>query len=221
VVDETPDSRFTEASQALVEVDILADGREWVVVCTLGRSSLAKHVGQKSGVSSLLIGHELNQGAVLGGETGVEEGLLIKDSETIVKEIELDPFLVETEGDGLVVKVTLDHVTRETTIRTQTTGWDIRGWLSVEKLAILVVVGGGRVWWQGANRLGDGRRCLLCSGCGGSARVRAMTGGAGDLAASDRWQGGRSRRQSLNGRVWSKRRCYITGRAIGLNDVGV
>ncbi len=44
MVDETPDSRFTEASQALVEVDILADGREWVVVGTLGRSSLAKHV---------------------------------------------------------------------------------------------------------------------------------------------------------------------------------
>ena len=45
MVDETPDTRFAEAGEALVEIEPLADGGVGVIVDALLWGSLAEHVG--------------------------------------------------------------------------------------------------------------------------------------------------------------------------------
>ena len=71
MVDETPNSGFTKAGQPLHEVEPFADGGVWVVVNTFFGSTLAKHIGQKGGVTSLLVGHEFDERHILGIETGL------------------------------------------------------------------------------------------------------------------------------------------------------
>lgn len=116
VVDKPPGTRLTPPGQALVEVDKLTDSGEWVVVCALRRSSLTQHVGKEGGMASFLISHELDQSAVLSSEACSKEIRLGEDSQAVVEEIELDPFLVQTQGDGFVVEVTLYHVPRQRAI---------------------------------------------------------------------------------------------------------
>lgn len=73
---ESPDTGFTPASELLVEVDELADRAEGVVVSTLNRSTLPKHIGQKSSMTSLLDCHEGNVSAVFSSKARFEEILL-------------------------------------------------------------------------------------------------------------------------------------------------
>lgn len=93
MVDKPPDTGLAETSQALHEVEPLSNGVVWVVIDALLGCSLAQHVGQEGGMSAFLVGHELNERHVLGSETSLEEFGLGEAGETVVEEIELDPFL--------------------------------------------------------------------------------------------------------------------------------
>jgi len=126
VVDESPDTRLTPAGELLVKVDELAHRTEGVVVCALGSSCLTKHVCQKGGVAGLLDSHEGNVRAVLSSEASVEEILLGEDRKTVVEQVKLDPFLVETELNRLVVEVTVHLVTRLGAVGAETTSWRVR-----------------------------------------------------------------------------------------------
>jgi len=141
VGEETPDTRLAEAGELHVEVDELADGAVGVVVGALGRSSLAEHVGEEGGVATLLLSHEGDVGAVLSSQTGVEEVLRGEDGETVVEQVELDPFLVETKGDGLVVEVAVHHVARLGAVGTKSTSWHVGDGHGILGLAVGVVVG--------------------------------------------------------------------------------
>lgn len=99
MVDESPNTRFSEASDALHEVDPLADGGVWVVVDALLRRTFTKHVSQKSRVTSLLVGHEFNQGSGLVTQASSIKLGIGKSCETVVEEIKLDPLLVQAKGD--------------------------------------------------------------------------------------------------------------------------
>lgn len=148
VVDEAPDTRLTPAGKDLVEVDELTDVGEGVVVGALGRCGVSEHIGQESGVALLLLSHEGDQGAVLSSKTSSEEVLLGEDGKTVVEQIKLNPLLVETKGDGLVVEITLDHVARLRAVGTKATSRGVIDRLRLSELAVLVVVGGGGVGRQ-------------------------------------------------------------------------
>jgi hypothetical protein len=167
VGEETPDTRLAPAGELHVEVDELANSAVGVVVGALRRSSLAKHVGEEGGVTSLLDSHEGNVGAVLSSETSVEEVLFGEDSKTVVEQVKLDPLLVETEGDGLVIEVAVHHVAGLSSVGTGTTSRHVRNGHRILGLSVRVVVSGGRVRWQRRNRSTDsGRRFLSSSGSG-------------------------------------------------------
>lgn len=121
MVDETPDTRLTEAGKLLVEVDEFADIGVWVVVCALLWRSFAKHVGKERGVTFFLLGHELNQGTIFSSKTGSDEIFFREDSKSVVEKIELNPLLVETQGDRLKIEVTFNHVAWQTAIGSKST----------------------------------------------------------------------------------------------------
>jgi len=181
VGEEAPDARLAPAGELLVEVDELSDGAVRVVIGALGRSSLAEHVGQEGGVATLLLGHEGNVGAVLSSQTSVEEILCGEDGETVVEQVEFDPFLVKTQGDRLVVEVAVHHVAGLTAVGTETTSGRIGNGHGVLGLAIGVVVGSGGVWGHGCDGGADSSRRLGSSSGGGSAIVWAMAGCASDI----------------------------------------
>jgi len=181
VGEETPNTRLAEAGELHVEVDELADGAVGVVVCALGRSSLAEHVGEEGSVATLLLSHEGDVGAVLSSEASVEEVLCGEDGETVVEQVELDPFLVETKSDGLVVEVAVHHVARLGAVGTETTSWHVGNGHGVLGLAVGVVVGSRGVRGQRSDGSANGGRRLSSSGGGGSAIVWAMAGGASHI----------------------------------------
>ena len=196
MVDEAPDAGFSEASQALHKVEPLTDCVVWIVVDALLGCRLAEHVGQKGGVAGFLVGHELDERHVFRIETSLEEFGLGEAGETVVEEVELNPFLllgisrtpdherlksnlVQAQRDGLVIEVTLHHVAWERAIRAQATRWSVWSWKRVDGLAASVVVGRRRVQWQGCDGSGkSGRSILGPGGCRG-AGVRTMVSGAG------------------------------------------
>jgi hypothetical protein len=178
VGEETPDTRLAPAGDLHVEVDELANSAVGVVVGALGRSSLAEHVGEEGGVTSLLDSHESDVGAVLSSKTSVEEVLLGEDSKTVVEQVKLDPLLVETKGDGLVIEVAVHHVAGLSAVGTGTSSGHVRDGHGILGLAVGVVVSGGGVRWQWRNRSTESGRRLLSSSGGRSSRVRSMTGGA-------------------------------------------
>jgi len=112
VVDEAPNTRLAEAGKALVEIDVLPNSGEGVIVGALNWRSLTKHIGEKGCVTRLLLGHELDQAAVLSSETGGKEVFLGEDGKTVIEEVELNPLLVEAKSDRLEIEVGLNHVTR-------------------------------------------------------------------------------------------------------------
>ena len=73
MVDEPPNTRLSEASDALHKVEPLTNGIVWVVVDALPGCGLAEHVGKKGGMPGFLVGHELDERQVFGSETGLEE----------------------------------------------------------------------------------------------------------------------------------------------------
>ena len=204
VGEEAPYAGLAPAGELLVEVDELTDGAEGVVVGALGGSRLAEHVGEESGVAHFLDGHELDVGAVLGGEAGLEEVLLGEDGKTVVEEVELDPFLIQTESDGFVVEVAVYHVSGLSPIGSKTAYDNVRCWFNfhswisrltiglvgnwcrVLKLAIGIVVGCRRVRRQRSNGSSNGSRCLYSSSGSRGTRVRSMAGGTSHIRAPSR-----------------------------------
>jgi hypothetical protein len=184
VVDEAPDTRLTPTGKDGVEVNELANSGEGVVVSALRRSSVSEHVGQKGGVTLLLLGHELDQRAVLGSETSGNEVLLREDGKTVVEQVKLDPLLVETKSDGLVVEIALDHVARLSTVGTEATSRGVVDGLRLGELAILVVVGGSGVWRQHRDGGSDNGSVDSTSGGGSLAIVRAVGGGTSNNGAT-------------------------------------
>lgn len=121
VVDEAPNTRLSPAGKLLVEIYELANSREWVVVRALGRGSLAQHVAEEGGVARLLDGHEGDIRAILSSKTLSKEIFLREDGETVVEQIELNPFLVQTKLDRLEIEVAIYHVARLGAIGTKAT----------------------------------------------------------------------------------------------------
>ena len=64
MVDESVHPRLTETSELLAEVDELADGGEWVVVCALNWRLGTEDVAKKGGVSNFLVGHKFDEKTV-------------------------------------------------------------------------------------------------------------------------------------------------------------
>lgn len=91
MVDETPNSRFTEPSESLHEVEPLTNRGVGVIVIALFWCALAEHIGQERSMASLLVSHELDQGHVLGVEASSLEFFFRKAGEAVVEKVELDP----------------------------------------------------------------------------------------------------------------------------------
>lgn len=106
----------------MAEVDKVSNGLKVVLVLALqrsGASAVLNDVGKKLSVANFLlvslirtglslvgtylVGHELDQRDVLGAKTGLSKLLFGESRDTVVEEIELDPFLVQTDDERLVV----------------------------------------------------------------------------------------------------------------------
>jgi len=129
-------------------------------------------------VPRLLDGHESNVGAVFRSQTSVEKLLLREDSKAIIEQIKLDPLLVETERNGFVVEVAVDHVARLSAVGAETSSRSIGDGHGVLQLAIGVVLGCSWVWGQRSDGGADGGGCLLRSSGGWSTRIGTVTGWA-------------------------------------------
>lgn len=104
MVDESVNTRLTEASELLAKVDELSDGGVWVVVGALVWCFGAENVAEKGGVSHFLVGHELDEETVGSSQPG---GLEIRHAEfgkTIVEQIELDVLLVQAQSLSMSVE---------------------------------------------------------------------------------------------------------------------
>jgi hypothetical protein len=116
MVKETINTGLSEASQLLVEVDKLPDGGERVVVCTLWGRSRSQDVAEKSSVTDLLVGHELDQKAILRSETGVLEIFNREHCQAVVEKIQLDPFLIQSQSERLVIEIGNRMVVRKSAV---------------------------------------------------------------------------------------------------------
>ena len=148
---ETEDTGLAPASEDLGEVEGLVEGLEWVVVGThwSGATWSSKHVGEEGGVSGLLVGHELDEIHIRLGEVQLGKVGLVESGENVVKEIQLDPLLVETEKDRLVVEVGLNAVHWLGSVSSKTAGWLKWNWLRVVEGAVRIVQ--NWVWWRDWN----------------------------------------------------------------------
>ena len=177
VVDEAPDAGLAEAGDALLEVEPFADGGIGVVVDALLGSGLAEHIGQEGGVAALLVRHEFDERHLLVIDTGGGEFFLAEAGEAVVEEVELDPFLVETQGDGLEVEVGLHHVAGERAVGPEATSRGVGCRHRILGHAGRVVVCGGGVQWQCGDGGSQGGWAVDSTGGGGSASVWAVVGG--------------------------------------------
>jgi len=106
VRDETIDSRLAPPSQALAEIDKVPDGVEVVrVLASLCASSstVGEDVAEQDGVADFLVGHEVDQGDIVWSESGGGELLHGESGDTVVEQVELDPFLVQRKIERLEV----------------------------------------------------------------------------------------------------------------------
>jgi hypothetical protein len=128
---ETPDTRLAKSSELLGEVEGLVDRGEGVVVCALRSraSRTSEKVAEKRSVPRFLIGHKLNEKAIRWSEASCGEVLLAESSKNVVEEIKLNPLLVESKKNGLIVEVRLNAVYWLSSIGTQTTRWLVWHWL--------------------------------------------------------------------------------------------
>ena len=152
---EAIDTALAEASQLLVEVDEFAYVRERVVVSALRRRRRSKDVAQQGRVTSLLICHEFNQEAIFSIQSSSLEICGRELSETIVKEIKLNPFLIQRQSQRLVIEVRQRVVVWNRPVRACTTSWLVWDWL-VSGLEQSVVIGICHRWQTT-------RRCRQCS----------------------------------------------------------
>lgn len=76
------------------------DSAVGIIVSALRRRCLAEHVGEKRGVSLLLVGHEVDECLIFDADSGCGKILCSEGGETIVEQIKLDPFLIQAEGNA-------------------------------------------------------------------------------------------------------------------------
>lgn len=174
MTDEAPVSRLAPSRKLLHKVDVLADGREWVVVGALTWSRLpAKHVGNKSSVASFLYSHILQQVAIRLSEACFFKLLIAELRQTVMKQIKLDQLLMNAKSKRLIVMVRLDLVHWHLIVpfAAKWLEWD-HFWLL--ELAVRVVISGS----FGQRRDGGAQSsvCLFGSGCSRSALVRSVRG---------------------------------------------
>lgn len=142
VVEEAVHTSLTVASNLLAEVDVLVHVHGRVVVVALVGSRGAKHVAEEGSVADLLVGHVLDQVTVLSSEAGLLEILNRETVETPVEEVKLNPFLVKSQGNGLVVKVGKHLVDGSRAVGADTASGGVRGGLRSVKLAVAGVLEG-------------------------------------------------------------------------------
>ena len=170
VVEEAVHAGLTVASQLLAEVDELVHVHGRVVVGALVGRRGAEHVAEESGVADLLVGHVLDQVTVLSSEAGLLEIFNREAVETPVEEIELNPFLVKSEGNGLVVEVGKHPVDGSRAVGANTASRGVRGRLRSVELAVAGVLEG--------------------VGSGGKSRDRRSQNGGGQGTGSGGWGSG-------------------------------
>jgi hypothetical protein len=94
------------SGQTLAKVNKLPDRLKVVSVFALlggGSTTVELHVADQGGVSDFLVGHELNEGDVIGVQSRFGKLLWGESCYGIVEEIQLDPLLVECQVQGLKV----------------------------------------------------------------------------------------------------------------------
>lgn len=179
---ETEDTGLTPASEDLGEVEGLVEGLEWVVVGThwSGAAWSSKHVGEEGGVSGLLVGHELDEVHIRLGEVQLGKVGLVEAGENVVEEIQLDPLLVESEKDRLVVEVGLNAVNWLSSVSSKTAGWLEWNWLQVVEGTVRIV----RNWvrWRHWN---GGVQRLISDGSSNGWGSRVWSIAVGDSCRDD------------------------------------
>ena len=145
MVEEAVDAGFAEAGELLAEIDEFADRGVRVVIGALDRCLRAKDVGDQCSVSRFLVCHKFDEEAVLGGESCSFEICDGELGKPVMEEIELNPFLVQGQGlgivneclggngratyQGLVVKVALRIIYWLGTVGSKATSGSVGGWL--------------------------------------------------------------------------------------------
>jgi hypothetical protein len=114
---EPPVTGLTPARELDIEVNELTDRFKRVVVGALFRGGFTQHIGQQRGVPSLLNCHVFDQLTIFSSEARIDKVLLAERFQSVVEQVELDVFLVKTQGDGLVIEVALNGVHGECAIR--------------------------------------------------------------------------------------------------------
>ena len=179
MVDETPDTALAEAGETLHEVQPLSDGSIGIIVIALPWRSFTEHVGEKRRVSGFLVSHELDEAACLRSKTSSREILIAETSETVVEEVQLDPFLVQAQRNGFEIEIALYHVAGERPVGAETACWGVGCGHGVHGLAFGVVIRCRGIWW--ARRRDGGCESCGCRRCTGS-RWRATVGAMGRSA---------------------------------------
>lgn len=202
MTDEAPVSRLAPSSELLHKVNVLADGRERVIVGALTWSRFpAKHVGNKSSMASFLHSHVLKQVAIRLSEACFFKLLLAELCQSVMEQVKLDQLLVNAQSKRLIVMVRLDLVHRHLIVAFAAKWLEWNDFWLLE-LAVWVVISGS----LGQRRNGSAQSsvCLFGSGCSRSALVRSVRGDlSGGMVEESRhwldacshwciWSGGRS-----------------------------
>jgi hypothetical protein len=151
MVEETIDARLSKTSQLLAEVKIFAHSGIRIVVCALNGSTDAKNVGDQCCMANFLICHELDQEAVLSRETSCLKIFGGKSCQAIMEQIELNPFLVQSECERMVVEVTLGIIDWLGAIGAEAASRGVWRWLRIVEITIRWICGCCWVGRQGWN----------------------------------------------------------------------
>lgn len=90
-------TRFTKASELLTEVQKLQHRIERIDVRALLRSASAQDIAKHSGMSNLLLSHELNQITVFSCKPSSNKVLVREALEAVMEQVKLNPFPVQCE----------------------------------------------------------------------------------------------------------------------------
>ena len=153
MVHEAVDAGFSIAGQLLLKVYMsnvsmiyrnweqgrptnpLPNGGTRVVVCALlWRMRRSQHVANQGRVTNFLVSHKFNEEAVLSSKASSFEIGNGELGKAPVKQVELDPFLVQGQGQRLVIEVRLRDVLGRSTVGAKSAVWHVRRWLVAVQL---------------------------------------------------------------------------------------
>lgn len=99
MVQEPVNARLSKACEFLAEIDELADSVDRVVVLdALYWCCSTEDVCDQSGMSNLLVGHELDEEPIVGSQASILKVLNRELRKTEMEEVKLDPFLVQCKS---------------------------------------------------------------------------------------------------------------------------